>query len=81
MSGATVIPIAHYRLPGARYRLELGPPLEDFPSGDDEKDAGRVNATVEHYVRKAPEQYLWAHRRFKRQPEGSLSPYQRQGLQ
>ena len=34
----------------------------------------RVMAAVEEMVRAAPEQYLWIHRRFKRQPDGR-SPY------
>ena len=71
MSGAVVIPIAHYRLPGGQYRIEFGEPLEDFPSKDDLADATRVNQTVEHFVRKMPEQYLWVHRRFKHQPDGT----------
>ena len=76
LSGAMVLPIAHYRLGKGRYRLEIGPPIEGLPSGDDVKDATAVNAVVEHYVRKAPEQYLWVHRRFKRQPGTETSPYQ-----
>lgn len=70
MGKAHVIPTAHYRLPGGRYQIEFGPPLEDFPSGDDEADTARINQTIEHYVRKHPEQYLWVHKRFKHQPDG-----------
>lgn len=74
MSGATVVPIAHYRLPGGRYRIEIGEALTDFPTKDDLADATKVNATIEHYVKKMPEQYLWVHRRFKHQPDGR-NPY------
>ena len=70
MGKAAVIPCAHYRLPGGRYQIEFGPPLENFPSGDEEADTARINRTIEHYVRKHPEQYLWVHKRFKHQPEG-----------
>jgi KDO2-lipid IV(A) lauroyltransferase len=70
MSGAVVIPIAHYRLPGGQYRIEFGDPLENFPTKDDLADATLVNQTIEKYVRKMPEQYLWVHRRFKHQPDG-----------
>jgi KDO2-lipid IV(A) lauroyltransferase len=31
-------------------------------------------AAIEAMARRAPEQYLWIHRRFKRQPDGQ-SPY------
>lgn len=71
MGKARVIPTAHYRLPGGRYQIEFGPPLENFPSGDDEADTARINQTIEHYVRKHPEQYLWVHKRFKHQPDGA----------
>jgi len=70
MGKARVIPTAHYRLPGGRYQIEFGPPLENFPCGDDEADTARINQTIEHYVRKHPEQYLWVHKRFKHQPDG-----------
>ena len=71
MGKARVIPTAHYRLPGGRYQIEFGPPLENFPSGDDEADTARINQTIEHYLRKHPEQYLWVHKRFKHQPDGA----------
>lgn len=70
MSKAVVIPIAHYRLPGGRYRIEIGEALTDFPTRDDLADATKVNQTIEHYVKKMPEQYLWVHRRFKHQADG-----------
>lgn len=75
MGKAAVIPCAHYRFPGGRYEIEFGPALDDFPCGDDEQDTARINRTIEEFVRKHPEQYLWVHRRFKHQPEGRPSPY------
>ena len=35
----------------------------------------RISALLEAEVRKAPEQYLWAHRRFKTRPDGMASAY------
>ncbi|HEX5437935.1 MAG TPA: lysophospholipid acyltransferase family protein [Gemmatimonadaceae bacterium] len=59
------------RQPGGRYRMifeEL--PVED--TGDREGDVDRVVArytqVLERWVRVAPEQYFWQHRRWKRQP-------------
>lgn len=75
MGKAAVIPCAHYRLPGGRYEIEFGAPLEDFPGDDEQADTARINRTVEHYVRKHPEQYLWVHKRFKHQPPGQPNPY------
>ncbi len=75
-SGAPVLPLVQYRLPGSQgYEVVVGPVMEGFPVGDDEQDARRVNEVIEEQVRVAPEQYLWVHRRFKTQPEGVPNPY------
>lgn len=75
MGEALVVPLAQSRQPGGRYRLEFGPALEGFPSGDDIADARRINEVIEHYVRKEPGQYLWVHRRFKHRPPGEPKIY------
>ena len=74
LSGCAVVPFFHRR-EGADYVLRIAPPLADFPSGDAVADSARVNAAIEAMVREAPSQYLWLHRRFKRRPPGSSSPY------
>lgn len=66
MTGAVVLPYFPERLPGSRgYRMIIGPPLDNFPSDDPAADALRFHGLIEAHVRKAPEQYLWIHRRFK----------------
>lgn len=76
MGNAVVIPYFPQRLPGARgYRLTLLPPLDGFPGDDEVKDTARVNRIIEDEVRRAPEQYLWAHRRFKTRPDGQPGLY------
>lgn len=74
ISGAPVLPFFGWRRPDGRYELEIRPPLEDFPSGDDHADTLRVNQLIEEAIRVAPEQYLWLHRRFKKRP-GLADPY------
>lgn len=69
LTGCAVVPFFHRR-EGGRYVLRVAPPLNDFPSQDPVQDSARVNAAIEAMVREAPAQYLWIHRRFKRQPEG-----------
>jgi len=69
ISGCAVVPFFHRR-EGDRYVLRIAPPLADFPGDDVVADCTRVNAAIEAMVREAPSQYLWIHRRFKRQPDG-----------
>ena len=75
ISGAAVVPWFTQRLQDGRYRVELLPALEEFPGESPEDDAGRFNALIERQVRKAPEQYYWIHRRFKRRPPPLPDPY------
>ncbi|MBA3928189.1 KDO2-lipid IV(A) lauroyltransferase [Pseudoxanthomonas japonensis] len=70
LSGAAVIAFSHVRRDDGGYTLTLSPALEDFPSSDATTDTARVIAAIEAMVRAAPTQYLWIHRRFKRQPDG-----------
>lgn len=69
LSGAAVLGFAHVRHDDGSYTLRLTPALEDFPSPDATADTARVMATIEAMIRAAPTQYLWIHRRFKRQPD------------
>ncbi|PJK12344.1 lipid A biosynthesis lauroyl acyltransferase [Lysobacteraceae bacterium NML120232] len=69
LTGCAVVPFFHRR-EGGRYILRIAPPLADFPGNDVTADTARVNAAIEAMVREAPSQYLWIHRRFKRQPDG-----------
>ncbi len=69
MTGCAVVPFFHRR-EGADYVLQVGQPLSPFPSDDAVADTAAVNAAIEAMVRQAPSQYLWLHRRFKRQPDG-----------
>jgi KDO2-lipid IV(A) lauroyltransferase len=69
MTGCAVVPFFHRR-EGAHYVLQVGQPLAPFPSDDAVADSAAVNAAIEEMVRQAPSQYLWLHRRFKRQPDG-----------
>src|SRR5690606_25072425 len=74
LSGAAMVLFRHRRRADGGYTLSLQPALEEFPSKDATADTARVIAGIEAMVRAAPEQYLWIHRRFKRQPDGT-SPY------
>ena len=75
-TGAAVLYTEYSRLPNAKgYRMKIHPQLEDFPSGDDYKDARRVNELIEQQIHEIPDQYLWIHRRFKTRPKGEPKLY------
>ena len=76
LSGAAVLAFAHERRADGGYTLRLSPAFADFPSEDAVADTARVMAAIEAMVRAAPAQYLWIHRRFKRQPDGGEDLYQ-----
>jgi KDO2-lipid IV(A) lauroyltransferase len=71
MSGAAVLLFQHRRRDDGGYTLSLQPAFEGFPSADASADTARIMAGIEAMARIAPAQYLWIHRRFKRQPDGA----------
>jgi KDO2-lipid IV(A) lauroyltransferase len=78
MGRAQVIPFTQERLPNAQgYRLTIHPPLADFPGESEEADCLRVNQWIEQAITACPEQYLWAHRRFKTRPAGEAKLYKK----
>lgn len=73
---AQVIPMTQTRLAnGKGYLIKIEPPLQSFPGDSDEHDCLRINQWVERAISAQPEQYLWAHRRFKTRPEGEAKLY------
>lgn len=73
-SGARVVPFFGYREASGHYRLVIQPALDHFPTENLLADTQRINEVIESLVRQAPEQYLWAHRRFRGRP-GLADPY------
>lgn len=69
LSGAPLIPIAAYRLGPFRYRFEAQKPV-DVPESGSRDDKIREmtmesNKALERMIRRAPEQWLWMHRRWR----------------
>ena len=63
-----VVPGRAIRLKGARFRVELFPPMRFERTGDRHADVlaamTQVNALLENWVREYPEQWLWLHNRW-----------------
>ncbi len=66
ISGAAVLTYFPERLPGNKgYRVTIGAPFDNFPSGNPVKDVERFTRLLEAHIRRVPDQYFWVHRRFK----------------
>ena len=74
ITGAKVIPLIT-RQTETGYEARFYPAWENFPSGDVEADARRLNAFLEERIREMPDQYFWVHKRFKTRPPGELPFY------
>lgn len=76
MTDAIVVPCSvEIRPKGQGMRIRFHPPLQGLPSGDDDQDVLLMNQQIESLIRQMPEQYLWAHKRFKTRPEGEAAFY------
>lgn len=76
---AAIIPFVGYRDEKGHYHVEILPELENIPSKDPEADALEINHLLESFILKAPDQYFWLHRRFKKRGPGYEDPYAKPG--
>lgn len=75
MTNAAVVPCFTRLRDDGCYEVTLKPALENFPSGNVEQDAQRMNWELEQGIRSMPAQYMWTLRWFKTPADGSESPY------
>ncbi|HEX5694473.1 MAG TPA: lysophospholipid acyltransferase family protein [Arenimonas sp.] len=72
---AALLPFWYHRDADGRYRIRIEAGWAGWPSDDPVEDAARYMRELETVVRECPEQYLWAHRRFKTRPPGDAPVY------
>ncbi len=78
-AGAPVIPVYILRDGPDHHQIVILPALEFRPSGDRKRDievlTARCNEVLEELIRRHPEQWIWAHRRFRNSPDVPESVY------
>ena len=58
------------------YELSFEKPIENYPHENEIQNATKTNEILQAQILKAPEQYLWIHRRFKTRQEGEPDYYE-----
>lgn len=74
-TGARPVFVFAERQADGRFRVVFQAPPEGLDGDDEVAAATRLNQGVEACVRRCPEQYLWAYKRFKTTPPGETTPY------
>lgn len=79
-TGAAVLPVfIPWDESRRRFVLRIDPPLDITPTGNEAEDIRQVTSlftsTVESYVRRFPDQWLWIHKRWNTRPEKGVNFY------
>jgi len=75
MGKAAILPFIGYRGKDGTYHVEIHPELKHLPTDDPTADAIEINHLIEDLISKAPDQYFWLHKRFKRRGPGYEDVY------
>ncbi len=72
-TGATIIPVFIVRDAHSKHKMEMLPPMELKTTDNKQQDilinTQAITTIIEDYIRRFPEQWVWIHRRWKRQPK------------
>jgi KDO2-lipid IV(A) lauroyltransferase len=81
---APILPGYLTPLRGGRYKIKFLPPIEVIRTGNKDRDlevnTRRLNGVLENIIREQPESWLWGHKRWKYQPQGSPPDLYRLGF-
>ncbi|RSD32045.1 LpxL/LpxP family Kdo(2)-lipid IV(A) lauroyl/palmitoleoyl acyltransferase [Vibrio pectenicida] len=73
-SKSAIVPGSGFRNQQGKYEIIADKSIEqDFPQQDDTASAAYMNKFVEEIIMRAPEQWMWLHKRFKSLPDHSLT--------
>jgi Kdo2-lipid IVA lauroyltransferase/acyltransferase len=72
-TGAPVVPVFLRRLPDGRHRMDISPALTPPQDGDVHAYTAMFNEVIEAAIRRAPEQWLWMHNRWRTRPREGVS--------
>jgi lauroyl-KDO2-lipid IV(A) myristoyltransferase len=76
LCNASVIPMmGSYSPTTRRYSIKYFAAIEDFPSGDVQKDATIMNQALEDMINQDPAQYMWTVKIFRTRPQGESGVY------
>jgi KDO2-lipid IV(A) lauroyltransferase len=72
-TGAPVVPVFLRRDPDGRHCMDVGAPIPPPADGDVVAYTATFNQVLEATIRRAPEQWLWMHARWRTQPREAAS--------
>ena len=72
-TGAPVVPVVLRRDPDGRHCVDVGAPIPPPPDRDVATYTARFNQVLEATIRRAPEQWLWMHARWRTRPREAAS--------
>lgn len=71
LTNASVLPMMTvFDFERRKYVAKVYPALQDFPSGDQQVDATRLNQSLEKMILLSPDQYMWTLKLFKTRQDG-----------
>ncbi|MFC1621612.1 ELM1/GtrOC1 family putative glycosyltransferase [Candidatus Omnitrophota bacterium] len=75
-TGATILPTFAWRSDRKDYILRMEKPLELIDTGDKEEtlkiNLENISSSLENYIRKFPDKWLWSHKRWKSSPQRTI---------